>query len=187
MTEKHRMPEGVSATLAPPKPRATLDFFREGHKWVGTLDFNGAEMKFEGNAEESAKVFFDYVARQFAFRLQAEFEAGRQAALAANSEPFAYFQRNEGWNCWEEVIASAAGEPGVVAAYRHPLPQQGWVSVPKVPTQDMVIAGFESLQDLSLGCDDEQEEYDEMSGCQQAAFRAKRCWAAMIAAAKDES
>lgn len=60
----------------------------------------------------------------------------------------------------------------------------GWVMVPKVPTEDMVINGFES--DPEAGpCDDfdAQEAYEAMSGCQQAAHRAKLCWAAMIAAA----
>lgn len=44
-----------------------------------------------------------------------------EAAQGAE-EPFAYFQRNEGWNSWEEVIPSAAGQEGVVAAYRRPAP-----------------------------------------------------------------
>ncbi|WNJ80584.1 hypothetical protein RJE46_04925 [Cedecea neteri] len=60
----------------------------------------------------------------------------------------------------------------------------GWVIVPKVPTEDMVINGFESDPDAGP-CDDvdAQEAYEAMSGCQQAAHRAKLCWAAMIAAA----
>jgi len=31
--------------------------------------------------------------------------------------PFAYFQWNDGWKAWEQVINEAAGEDGVVAAY----------------------------------------------------------------------
>jgi hypothetical protein len=40
---------------------------------------------------------------------------------AQAQEPFAYFQWNSGWNHWEQVIDSAVGEPGVVAAYRAPV------------------------------------------------------------------
>lgn len=35
-------------------------------------------------------------------------------------EPFAHFQMNRGWNSYEEVIPSAAGSEGVIAAYTHP-------------------------------------------------------------------
>lgn len=36
--------------------------------------------------------------------------------------PFAYFQRHHSSKIWQEVIAAAAGLPGVVAAYDQPLP-----------------------------------------------------------------
>lgn len=38
------------------------------------------------------------------------------------SKPFAYFQRHPISGGWEEVIGSAAGQEGVVAAYREPQP-----------------------------------------------------------------
>ncbi|WP_176690519.1 hypothetical protein [Enterobacter kobei] len=59
----------------------------------------------------------------------------------------------------------------------------GWVMVPAEPTEDMIIQGFESEPDESFSDEKEWEAYDAMSGCQQAAHRAKLCWAAMIAAA----
>lgn len=43
---------------------------------IGSLDFNGPEMKFEGSADESAKVFFDYVAKHFRDRLREEYTRG---------------------------------------------------------------------------------------------------------------
>ena len=46
--------------------------FSNGGGQIGTLDFNGPEMKFTGNAEESAKVFFNYIAQQFSQRLKDE-------------------------------------------------------------------------------------------------------------------
>jgi|GEM_PF-2243763 len=53
----------------------------------------------------------------------------------------------------------------------------GWVLVPKEPTEDMVIQGSESSPE------DDDEDFEAMSGCQQAACCAELCWAAMIAAA----
>lgn len=47
---------------------------------VGTLDFNGPKMKFEGEAEEGARVFFDYVAKFFEQRLKMEYDRGYEDA-----------------------------------------------------------------------------------------------------------
>jgi hypothetical protein len=58
----------------------------------------------------------------------------------------------------------------------------GCVVVPVEPTEDMVIAGFESVPDRVFDGASYPGEYDQMSGCQQAAFRARRCYAAMLAA-----
>lgn len=58
-----------------------------------------------------------------------------------------------------------------------------WKLVPVEPTETMVINGFESVPDECFTDEEVWEQYQEMSGCQQAAFRAKLCWAAMIAAA----
>ena len=59
----------------------------------------------------------------------------------------------------------------------------GWVAVPVEPTEDMIVNGFESEPDESFSDEKEWEAYEAMSGCQQAAHRAKLCWAAMIAVA----
>ncbi|HAL7027572.1 TPA: hypothetical protein H6W19_000102 [Escherichia coli] len=59
----------------------------------------------------------------------------------------------------------------------------GWVAVPVEPTEDMIVNGFESEPDESFSDEKEWEVYEAMSGCQQAAHRAKLCWAAMISAA----
>ena len=47
------------------KPSHTIAF-HNGSKQVGLLDFNGPVMTFEGDADESAKVFFDFIAERFA-------------------------------------------------------------------------------------------------------------------------
>ena len=39
--------------------------FRNKDGLIGTLDFNGPAMKFEGEAEESAKIFFGYISEMF--------------------------------------------------------------------------------------------------------------------------
>ena len=57
-----------------------------------------------------------------------------------------------------------------------------WKLVPVEPTESMVINGFESVPDECFSDEEVWEQYQAMSGCQQAAFRAKLCWAAMIAA-----
>lgn len=58
-----------------------------------------------------------------------------------------------------------------------------WKLVPVEPTETMVIHGFESAPNECFTDYKVWDAYQEMSGCQQAAFRAKLCWAAMIAAA----
>ncbi|MDK5188589.1 hypothetical protein P9918_22705, partial [Enterobacter hormaechei] len=64
-----------------------------------------------------------------------------------------------------------------------PVIQDGWKLVPIEPTEHMIVEGFESEPDEFFSDADVWEAYEAMSGCQQAAHRAKLCWAAMIAAA----
>ena len=71
-----------------------------------------------------------------------------------------------------------------LALYALPPVPDGWIMVPVEPTEDMIVQGFESEPDESFSDADVWEAYDSMSGCQQAAHRAKLCWAAMIAAAQ---
>lgn len=58
-----------------------------------------------------------------------------------------------------------------------------WVAVPVEPTENMVIAGFEAELREEFRDPEAWEAFEAMSGCEQAAHRAKLCWAAMIAAA----
>jgi len=60
--------------------------------------------------------------------------------------------------------------------------QTGWVAVPVEPTESMIIAGFEAELREEFRKPDAWEAFEAMSGCEQAAHRAKLCWAAMIAA-----
>jgi len=61
------------------KPNYNIVFAKDG-KQIGELDFNGDKMVFRGEADESAKVFFDWVAQYFAQRLQDERNAGLKEA-----------------------------------------------------------------------------------------------------------
>jgi hypothetical protein len=60
------------------KPNYNISFHNNG-KEVGKLDFNGSALVFTGEAEESAKVFVDWIARRFASRLEEESKAEREA------------------------------------------------------------------------------------------------------------
>lgn len=64
-----------------------------------------------------------------------------------------------------------------------PVIPDGWKLVPIEPTENMIIDGFESEPDKTFSKPEVWEEYAAMSGCKQAAHRAKLCWAAMLAAA----
>nr|WP_242637158.1 DUF551 domain-containing protein [Klebsiella quasipneumoniae] len=64
-----------------------------------------------------------------------------------------------------------------------PVVPDGYVMVPEEPTESMVIAGFESEPDEFFSESEVWEAYQKMSGCEQAAFRARLCWRAMLAAA----
>jgi hypothetical protein len=43
---------------------------------IGTLDFNGWVMTFDGAAEESAIIFFHHVSQAFSKRLDEEYQRG---------------------------------------------------------------------------------------------------------------
>jgi hypothetical protein len=81
------------ASFSFPKPNHNITFHRqsdtgridESNK-VGTLDFNGPALVFEGNAEESAKVFIDWVAKMFAARLKEEYQRGYEDCLTEESK-----------------------------------------------------------------------------------------------------
>lgn len=62
-------------------------------------------------------------------------------------------------------------------------PDGDYVLVPRVPTQKMVVSGFESEPDEFFSSAEEWDRYEAMSGCQQAAHKARLCWAAMLSAA----
>ncbi len=79
-------------------------FFETGDdKTLGTLDLSGPEMVFTGDAEESAKVFMDFVVKQFGDRLKQEREAEREACAAL-------FDDHRVWDEEAAAIIRARGE-----------------------------------------------------------------------------
>lgn len=78
--------------------------------------------------------------------------------------------------CNVGLAASSAGaaptQPGTTSS--------GWKLVPIEPTEDMIVWGFESAPDEHFSPEDEWAKYQAMSGCQQAAHRARLCWDAML-------
>lgn len=63
----------------------------------------------------------------------------------------------------------------------------GYALVPIEPTENIVVEGFESEPDEFFSEPEVWKAYQEMSGCRQAAHRARLCWAAMIAAVPKEA
>lgn len=76
-----------------------------------------------------------------------------------------------------------SGDANKMVAANSPVTPDGYVLVPIVPTEDMIINGFESVPDPHFSDEKEWKEYEALSGCRQAARRAELCWAAMIKAA----
>lgn len=64
-----------------------------------------------------------------------------------------------------------------------PIVPDDYALVPIEPTESMIVDGFESEPDKFFSKPEEWKAYEAMSGCQQAAHRAKLCWSAMLAAA----
>ncbi|KAA0547785.1 hypothetical protein F0327_25340 [Citrobacter braakii] len=80
---------------------------------------------------------------------------------------------------WHHGWSTAA--PAVQAEQcNHQVIPAGYALVPIEPTESMIINGFESEPDSFFSDPKSWAAYQAMSGCQQAAHRAKLCWAAMV-------
>lgn len=58
------------------------------------------------------------------------------------------------------------------------IPPEGYALVPIEPTENMIIAGFESKPSAFNSSLEEVERCEAMSGCEEAANQAKLCWKA---------
>ena len=62
--------------IRPMKPDYSMKFHNPDGEFIGKLDFNGWVMTFDGNAEESAIVFFHHISQMFSKRLDEEYQRG---------------------------------------------------------------------------------------------------------------
>ena len=95
---KLTVPEGQHLSIGNIKPNYNITFHNNldtggTGRQVCRMDFNGQEMIFEGDDEESAKVFIDWIAHAFKGRLEEEREAG--AAEERKAKNAAYNERNQ--------------------------------------------------------------------------------------------
>jgi hypothetical protein len=83
-------------------PNYNISFHNNG-KEVGKLDFNGPALVFTGEAEESAKVFIDWIAQSFAGRLEEERKAEREACWRLCDE--LWIEGKDAHDCREAIRA----------------------------------------------------------------------------------
>lgn len=113
-------------------------------------------------------------------KLRAEFEKQIREDLLFDDEELEWQPER---NCYSIYGVHLAWWGYRASRVNSPETPDGWVMVPKEPTESMIIDGFESEPDKYFSDIDDWKAYKEMSGCQQAAHRAKLCWDAMLAAA----
>jgi hypothetical protein len=71
--------QGKESGAKMPKHESKMSFYNQDGDEVGVLDFTGAHLTFEGNADESAIVFMDNVSTVFLYRLMLEYNKGYKA------------------------------------------------------------------------------------------------------------
>jgi len=104
--------EAIEATgslhVVQAKPNYNVSFHNDW-KMVGQLDFNGDVMTFEGDADESAKVFIDFIAMRFEQRLKEERAKENEACakLADNiSDKYAFGYYGNEVDTADEIAAA---------------------------------------------------------------------------------
>lgn len=118
--------------------------------------------------------------KQVADLYEMQFDDGRTCAFHTDAEKAVQWLNTCDGNKVQEYVKLERLHDAVSG--NSPVIPDGYVMVPKVPTEDMIVAGFESEPDEAFSEPEVWEEYQNMSGCQQAAHRARLCWAAMLAA-----
>jgi hypothetical protein len=95
-------------TLLEMKPNYNMTFHHDG-KQIGVLDFNGPVMVFTGDADESAKVFFDFIAGWFKGRLEQERADEREAcAMVCDDLPLPPDVARSDASIWEVATLDCA-------------------------------------------------------------------------------
>ena len=90
MTKEYVLKDTGKLGILNLKPNYNI-YFHRGNEKVGVLDFNGPEMKFSGDMDESAKLFFELIATSFKTRLEQERAEEREACIKiVEDEAFQY-------------------------------------------------------------------------------------------------
>ncbi|NBO98540.1 MAG: hypothetical protein EBU90_00155 [Proteobacteria bacterium] len=73
-------------------PDYTITFKKDNDKEIGKFDFNGDKLKFEGDVEESAQVFINFLLSAFNQRIEEikkeAFDAGVKAEYSSYKDSF---------------------------------------------------------------------------------------------------
>lgn len=94
MTQEYVLKDiGVESTFNI-KPNYSIIFHR-GNTQIGVLDFNGPEMTFSGDMDESAKLFLELVEKSFKTRLEQERAEEREACAKEAERTFYSVQAAE--------------------------------------------------------------------------------------------
>jgi hypothetical protein len=75
----------ITNTMKTPKTNYSITFQNTDGEAIGKLDFNGPGLEFEGNAEMSAIIFVDWVAKTWSGRLKEEYERGLKDAQSSQA------------------------------------------------------------------------------------------------------
>lgn len=89
MNEKYTWKNTGQLSVGSIKPNYNITF-HSNYKQVGALDFNGPEMTFTGDMDESAKLFFDWIATSFKERLEQERAKENEACALIADEAAPY-------------------------------------------------------------------------------------------------
>ncbi|ECA9706424.1 hypothetical protein GWF22_09695 [Salmonella enterica] len=108
-------------------------------------------------------------------------QSGEVVTYTPDPEKATIWLNNYSGTCVQEYVKLERLQEAL--AGNSPVVPDGYALVPIVPTEDMVINGFESEPDPHFSDEKVWAEYEALSGCRRAARRAELCWAAMIKAA----
>jgi hypothetical protein len=104
MNEEMFVGDGGKLLINNFKPSYTITMNHSDGECVGRFDFNGPKLVFTGDAEESAKVFVNYLTMIWEKRLQEEREAEREAC-AKICDGWAEFGGISAEGCAKEIRA----------------------------------------------------------------------------------
>lgn len=151
MTEEYVLKDTGKLEILNFKPNYNI-YFHRGNEKVGVLDFNGPEMKFSGDMDESAKLFLELVATSFKARLEQEravgYREGHQNALKQMAQP----EQHQDWCAsLTQMLMSTPPKPALCNCKPKPEPM-AWTNKMSidVPNQPLYTAPQRTWVGLTL-------------------------------------